>query len=262
MPITFVGVGTAVAKNNGSVTPTLPSGLQANDLMLCFASARGNGTLGTPTGWTQKWQVNYGTINKIALFYKFYASGDGNPTVTYTGGSSGHTVIGQVCAFRNVNQSNPFDVQGSTSGGSGIESLNIGPITGITTGANGKLVIVFGHKADDWTSVATLTGDGLTWNEIGEPSSTLGNDAGEVWDYAISSTGSITIASKTFIVTGGINVTWVGIMQSLNEKVILTGWRKLQYFSEPPTVGQFNKLRFASEPPVGGAYNKILYEGE
>jgi hypothetical protein len=262
VPITFVGVGTAAAKNNVSVTPTLPSGLQVGDLMLCFASARGNGTLGTPTGWTQKWQLAHASsgINNAALFYRFYQAGDGDPTVTYTGGASGHTVIAQVCAFRGVDPANPFDVQGATS--SNASQANIGPISGITTGANGKCVIVFGHRADDWTSVATLSGDGLTWNEIGEPDSTLGNDAGEVWDYAISTTGSITITNKTFTVTGGSANTGMGVMQSLNEEVILTGWRKLQYFSEPPTVGQFNKLKFASEPPVPSAFNKLLYEGE
>jgi hypothetical protein len=41
-----------------------------------------------------------------------------------------------------------------------------------------------------------------------------------------------------------------------------TGWKKLQYFSEPPTSGTFNKLKFASEPPISGAWNKLLYEGE
>ena len=40
------------------------------------------------------------------------------------------------------------------------------------------------------------------------------------------------------------------------------GWRKLQYFSEPPTGGAFNKLKFASEPPVAASWNKILYAGE
>ena len=262
VPITFVGVGTAAAKNNASVTPTLPSGLQADDLMLCFASARGNGTLGTPTGWTQKWQLAHASsgINNAALFYRFYQAGDGDPTVTYTGGAFGHTVIAQVCAFRGVDPANPFDVQGATS--SNASQVNIGPISGITTGANGKCVIVFGHRADDCTSVAALSGDGLTWNEIGEPDSTLGDDAGEVWDYAISTTGSITITNKTFTVTGGSANRGMGVMQSLNEEVILTGWRKLQYFSEPPTVGQFNKLRFASEPPVPSAFNKLLYEGE
>jgi hypothetical protein len=42
----------------------------------------------------------------------------------------------------------------------------------------------------------------------------------------------------------------------------ITGWRKLQYLTEPPTTGSFNKLRFASEPPVSGAFNKLLYDGE
>jgi hypothetical protein len=42
---------------------------------------------------------------------------------------------------------------------------------------------------------------------------------------------------------------------------VVTGWRKLQYLSEPPTTG-WNKLKYASEPPVTGAWNKLLYEGE
>jgi len=42
----------------------------------------------------------------------------------------------------------------------------------------------------------------------------------------------------------------------------ITGWRKLQYYTEPPTAGTFNKLRFASEPPVASAWNRLLYDGE
>jgi len=42
----------------------------------------------------------------------------------------------------------------------------------------------------------------------------------------------------------------------------ITGWRKLQYYTEPPSTGAFNQLKFASEPPVSGAFNKLLYEGE
>ena len=270
MTITFVGVGSASAKNNASVTPGLPSGLLTGDLMLCFASARGNGILsvdpldqaGMPTQWLTKWQLSHASsgINKIALFYRFYVDGDAGPIIKYAGGASGHTVIAQVCAFRSVNQSSPFDVQGATS--SNASQANIGPISGITTGANGKCVIVFGHRADDWSLVDTLSGDGLMWNELGEPKSTLGNDAGEVWDYTISALGSVTITAKTFTVIGGVANYGMGVMQSLNEVVVLTGWRKLQYLTEPPTSGQFNKLKFASEPPVPSSWNKLLYDGE
>jgi len=48
----------------------------------------------------------------------------------------------------------------------------------------------------------------------------------------------------------------------INVVMPVTGWRKLQYLSEPPTTGAFNKLKYASEPPVSGAWNKLLYEGE
>jgi len=215
MPITYVGAGTAAAANNASVTPTLPGGLQVGDLLLCFASARGPGTLGTPSGWTQRWQLSHASsgVNKIALFWKVYAAGDGNPTVTYTGGGSNQTVIAQCCAFRGVKNSSPFDTQGSTS--SNASQGNIGPISGITPAYNDACVLVFGHRADDWTSVDTLTGDGLTWNEIGEPDSTAGSDAGEVWDYAVISGAPVTITSKTLTVTGGAANTGMGVMDSL-----------------------------------------------
>jgi len=33
----------------------------------------------------------------------------------------------------------------------------------------------------------------------------------------------------------------------LPTKIILPGWRKLQYFSEPPVSGAWNKLRYEDE---------------
>ena len=42
----------------------------------------------------------------------------------------------------------------------------------------------------------------------------------------------------------------------------VTGWRKLQYLTEPQTAGAFNKLKYAVEPPVVGAWNKLLYSNE
>lgn len=422
MPITYVGVGTAKSSSGGStgsLTPTLPSGLQVGDLVLIYCTGRGINYVFTSPNYTQKWSLDHASsaVNTIVLLYKTYAAGDADPVVSWTGGATNATVVMQVCAFRGVHPT-PFDVQGATS--SCASQQNIGAITGITTGASGKCVIVFGHKAGDWTSVATLSGDGLTWNEIGEPDSTSGTDAGMVWDYAISASGEITIAAKTFTVTGGEAQYGMGVMQSLNEAApspptfgkttigassagketnymhgckfalteagdvtkitayigkeaasggvraviyddnagnpnnlkavsaevtipfappswvdfvlsvslvagvyhlclwnsptggdlawsydagatnqafgaantyhatnppadpcnspewredrefsiyatyipAVTGWRELQYLTEPPTPGAFNKLKYASEPPVPAAWNKLLYEGE
>lgn len=219
MAITFIGAGTGVNGNNQSLSPGLP-GFVADDLLLCFASARGNGTLGL-SGWSEAWQVAHSSsgVNKVALFYKVAVGGEGTPSVTYSGGAAGHTVVAQTCVFRGVNPVLPLDVTGATA--SNASAANIGAITGITTGLTGTLVVVFGHRADDWTSVATLSGDGLTWNEIGEPDGTGGNDAGIVWDYAIAAAGLAVISAKTFTVTGGAANTGLGKMQSFNEFVSL-----------------------------------------
>jgi hypothetical protein len=68
----------------------------------------------------------------------------------------------------------------------------------LPVGLGGVLLVWFGWKADDWTSVATL--GGIT--EIGEPSSTSGNDAGIVWDFNTSA-GVPTVVGGSFVVTGG-----------------------------------------------------------
>ena len=228
MPISYVGVGTAATSSGGatgSVTPALPSGLQVNDLMIIIVTGRGNHSFATPTGWTQKFQEQlYPTDNlhKLAIFYRFYQSGDGNPTVSWTGGGTNQTVIAQVFAFRGVDSSDPIPDLGPNSGNASAQ--NIGPITGFTptNAGNDGCVIVVGHKADDWTSVATLSGDGLTWNEIAEPDTTSGNDAGQVYDYALYSGSPPTITNKTFTVTGGAANTGAGKMFSLKKGVTTT----------------------------------------
>ena len=224
MAITFVAAGTAVSSAGGatgSLSPPLPAGVQSGDLLLIFVSGRNTGYVFSCTGYSKKWdpELDHSSsgINTIGLFWKIHSGSESNPTVSWTGGATNATVIMQMCAFRGVNQTTPFDVQGATSSNGDLQ--NIGPISGITTGVNGKCVIVFGHRSDDWTSVDTLTGDGLTWYEIGEPDSTSGSDAGMVWDYAISASGSITITAKTFTVTGGTTDYGLGVMLSLNEAV-------------------------------------------
>ena len=214
MAISFVGAGAGVAANNATVTPALPSGIQAGDLLLCLAYTRSStGSLSGPSGWSTLTSGNNATGGKFALYYKKAAGGDANPSVAVTLGSNGDTIIAQCAAFRGADADAPSDVIG-TLYQSGSNVQNIGPISGITPGVADTLILVVGGKTDDWTSVATLSGDSLTWAEIGEPSSTLGSDAGMVWDYAIES-GTVAVTSKTFTVTGGVAALPVGRMLSI-----------------------------------------------
>lgn len=155
--ITYVGVGAADWEENIDTVPGLPAGLQVGDLLLCYASFRtSTGYLEIPTGWTQIFQVQHPSgKNRLALFYRAVVGGETPPIVRPVNGAGpGDVVMAQCCAFRGVNTSEPVDVIGTLS--DNVAQQNIGPISGITPTANGALVLVLGHKADNWESVDTL----------------------------------------------------------------------------------------------------------
>ena len=216
MAISLVGAGSAAQGNNASPTPALPSGYGAGDFLLCAGVFRTTaGTMATPAGWTQIFnaQTSGGIPLRLAAWYKIAASGaETNPLVAVSGGVSGNTVIADTYAIRGVDNANPISVTGTLTGNS--DAQNIGPIAGISPAAN-DLVIVIGARADDWTSVATITGDGLTWGNLFQAASTLGSDAG-LCAFAALDAAATAITAKTIVVTGGTpNFPGTGIIFSL-----------------------------------------------
>jgi hypothetical protein len=63
-----------------------------------------------------------------------------------------------------------------------------------------------GARGDDWTSVATLAYAGFTPAEAFDSPSLVGNDAGIVADYILTSGYATTMPTNSFVVTGGTSV--------------------------------------------------------
>lgn len=114
------------------------------------------------------------------------------PTVTFAGGVANADTIAQMVAFRNAELAPT--VSNTLLNGSAQDIAH--PALSIPD--DNHVVLVAGWKQDDWTSVATLAG----MTEIGEPDTTTGDDAGQVWDYVIQ-TAAANIAAGSFVVTGG-----------------------------------------------------------
>lgn len=214
--IEYVGAGAAGSTNGGSnPTATLPSGLVDDDLMITFFYSREavDGTVSISAGWTQLINSR-DTSGLLAVWYRFRQTGDVAPTITLGNHASGDDAIVQVAAWRGVDPTSPIDQIGVLT--SNAAAADIGPIPAMSIGRK-VLLVAFGGKLDDWTSVATLSDDGdLTWNEIGEPDSTAGNDAGMVWDYAINPGLEANVAATTFDVSGGGSQPGKGVMISFN----------------------------------------------
>jgi hypothetical protein len=187
--ITYVAAGAAATGNNTSITPAFPAGLVAGDLLVTLASIRnsGTGTVNTPTGWTV-----LATSGNVALLGRRYVAGDVAQLITFTGGAANADTLAQTIALRRA--ALPPVTVAAVLNGSG---QNIAyPAAAVTV--DGAVILRAGWKQDDWTSVATLAGA----TEIGEPISTAGSDAGQVWDYLIQTVRS-DIGAGSFTVTGG-----------------------------------------------------------
>lgn len=184
----FIAAGTAQHGNNASVTPSMPAGVTAGDLLLVFAAIRnsGTGTVNTPTGYTQL--LSFGNM---ALLGKIHTGTESAPTITFTGGVANADTSAQMAAFRYTQLS---VVSSATQLNGSAQDIATPALSGID---RGRMVILYlGWKQDDWTSVAS------PGTEIGEPDTTTGDDQGIVWSYTIQTTPAA-ISSTSFVVTGG-----------------------------------------------------------
>src|SRR3990170_3071330 len=229
----YVGKGTGVAGNNvASLAPGYPSsGLTTGDLLVALAYSR-DGSLRTPdlpSGWNEAARYDGGaTRGEIAVFFRIYPGSGTSVTINFSGaGGTGVSEMAQVIGFSGNNQT-----QASVLGDVGADSnwaaaQNIGAITAITLTNNNQLLLVIAGRQQDMgtngisTVVSTLSGDSQTWVEIEERGTTLGTDAGYVWDYAFTS-GTPSITNKTF--TNADTQTAAGCGMMVAFKIAPTGY--------------------------------------
>lgn len=223
--VSFVNAGTAAHADNASVTPGMPASVQQGDLLLVFAAIRTtSGAVSTPSGYTALF-----TAANIGLYGKTHTGSESAPSVSFTGGAAGDTTSAQMAAFRNAQNA----VATSTSAANAAAANIATPaLTGVDR--PNCLVLWLGWKQDDWTSVATLTG---ATAEIGEPSSTTGNDQGLVWDYVVQTNGG-DLAANSFVVTGGTNQVSRGAVVAIKGDVqTFTVTRAVNTVSKAQTAG-------------------------
>lgn len=203
--ISHLATGTAAYADNASVTPGLPGGgTGGGHLMVLFAYARSASTVvNAPAGW----DVVPGMPGDNGLIaVRTHTGTESAPTVTFTGGSAGDTHGAVIASFQGLQaRQGTSDLPGVNYGS---QTSNSGTSQNIDVPAfpamrDNVAAMQFGAKADDWTSVATLSGG----TEVYDGSSTLGSDLGLVWDFRAISTRAA-VAAQTFTVTGGASAAW------------------------------------------------------
>lgn len=109
MPLpAFIATG-AVANATTAITPNLPAGLVANDMMIGLGESVGNESFVVPTGWAHVLgsPVNIDTTTRLTVIWRRFVGGD----TALSWGDPGNHAVGRIIGYRGVVATgNPWDV--------------------------------------------------------------------------------------------------------------------------------------------------------
>ncbi|MGH8758164.1 MAG: pilus assembly protein [Burkholderiales bacterium] len=201
--VTFVGAGTAGIATSGNVTPTLPSGWAANDLLICLAESFDLVDHTTSSvGWTRIYNLKGSATHSASAFYKIAGASESNPVLSHTGGAG---IVAQCFAYRGVDTVQPFDVPyagaaSATSNTTSDSTIDTGSVTTVTANT---MILMTSHQANDFGSLNVTTAGGLTWAQSGRTAynpSGSNNDVGIGLHYAtktaIGAVGPLVVTSN------------------------------------------------------------------
>lgn len=182
--------GNVATANNASVTPTLPSTavIPVGQTMILLAAIRnsGTGTVNQPTGWTTL--LNSGNVR---LMYRRRATGDTDPTVTFSGGVANADTAAGIFGISNVNPALAF---------LSTPTLN-GSAQDISTPSVQKQSTYVGVRAywkQDDSSAGTLAG----WTSMFHTGPTAGDDM-TLGAVAVKFASTGTDPAQNIVITGG-----------------------------------------------------------
>lgn len=195
---TIVGVG-AVDSSTGTITPGLPSGTQADDILLLFVETKGGESI-TVTGWEAApntpvdASVQYPT--RLSVFWKRAGSSESAPTTA----DSGDHQIGGILGIRGCTTvGSPFFV--STGGTTAASTSQSG--TSFTSYLSDLLVVnAFAQGGDGYTAGQFSAWTNASLANITERFDEF-TDLGDGGGFAVatgerSATGSVSATTATF----------------------------------------------------------------
>ena len=160
----FGAAGAAAAAGNGSVTPALPAGTVAGNLLIAQVVAKDNCAV-SMAGWntlfSQAPEANFQSL----IFWKIAAGGDAT-TVTHPGGACSG-IIAQITRYTNVDTNSPFETLPLAAANAQYTASSLTITSGTQTTQSANALLVFsGHMADNFAA-ASSPGAGWTQRSLG-----------------------------------------------------------------------------------------------
>ncbi|EHR62628.1 hypothetical protein [Saccharomonospora cyanea] len=250
-PISYVGTGTAAHADNAAITPGLPDGLAAGDLLVLAVGTTRGAVPDTPPGWTL-----IADMQPLWVFQRYHDPAAAAPTVTWTGGVAGDSMSAVISAWHN-------GAQGNTPMNGIVNQTAAQDITTppLTIPADGQAVFLVSWKASnadvavppyefELRALASTTGQSITVSSIpaelnvrevayGGPIAVTGGIAAPSCAVIWSTGSRPTQSEETVTVTPTASGYWIKNVRrpNLNRKTTVIGVGDI---SRPSRAGVFD----------------------
>ena len=152
------------------MTPTLPSGVGAGDLLLIFVNTDKNCDPVVPAGYSTLYNLYEVALGSDeAIFYKIHSGTESDPVVSITSDVDGACC--KMAAFRNVDPTTPFDT--AVVKASPVSSSPWTTTPTITTVTNGAVVVGYYSST---TNIATTVGTANGFTKMFDTLNTTNDD--------------------------------------------------------------------------------------
>lgn len=216
----YLNAGTKGEADYAAITPGMPASRASGNTLILVSHIRNSAASFTGYG---SWQ-QLGTVSASAHLWVHAITDDGSmsaPTLTPTGGSSGHTCLAQIHAFSGgLTDVANIIAHGPATQANGNSDTTIETPALTVTFADTLIVLAFAHN-DDQTSVDNPTGSN-PWVAGTLVNSALGSDSAIGMKYIVQTT-AMSIATDTLTVSGAGSAVSSAIVLALKPAVAAGG---------------------------------------
>lgn len=215
--ITHVAAGTISSRDNcGAVTPGLPAGRAAGDLMIALVNQRESSAVNTaPAGWTQIYTATPVTDFEVYVYYRI-ATNTAADNFSFSQATTCSSLGARISAFRNVDTANPFEFAGAIPGAN-VATASAGDLDAgtETTLSADAMTVVAGFIMNDRTVAAT------GWTESFDNAQNVARDYGISLHYQLQTTAGAKGGALNWDLSGIGNDNRVGIVINLRPRAEL-----------------------------------------
>lgn len=235
---------TVAVFGSGNVSPPIPSGTAANDILVLLVNTNAGGTISAPSGYSeaasspQATTTTYGNGVKLGVFWKRAGAGELAPTVSDPSTADG--AIAALVAFSGcVTSGDPWDVTGGTAYSQEVQ----------TTSTTSYLIDTT-TEYNAWTHTANVTGSGGAVSH--DTTTTDADGSGANGQIRHRATGRTVTCTNTSVLS--VTPTSLGVPADAGivGYSVTYSWRCSEYTTGASSSGQVSATAVGGNTSAGG----------